>query len=102
MQKLCSNEPHFYIMFPATGIVDIVQNFLLGMILQQVEVAEEKWVVEVVEMEAEEVAFLVEEVVVTIMVVVEPRAMETFGRSAAMELPVFVPVESQKLEEKEP
>lgn len=38
MHKLCSNEPHFYIMCPATDIPDIAQNFPYWMFLKQVEV----------------------------------------------------------------
>lgn len=54
----------------------------------------------VVEMEAKEVAFQVEEVVDMTMVVVL-WGEETFGQNVAEEFPVSVQVESQKQEEKE-
>lgn len=34
VHKLCSNEPHFYIMYLATDVWDTVQNFLSWMVLQ--------------------------------------------------------------------
>ena len=59
----------------------------------------------VVEVGTMEVAFQVEEVaemilvvVVVVVVVVEEWALKTYGQIAALELPVFVQVESQKQE----
>lgn len=110
VNKLCSNEPHFYTMYLATDIVDPVQNFPYWTVLWQVEVEGENWVEEglkvavteakEVEMEAMEVAIRAEEVVGTIKVVVQ-QARKTFGQNAALEFLVTAQVESQKQVQKE-
>lgn len=93
-------------MFPATDIVRVVQKFPHQMVLKRpqeerankVEEEQKVAVIEakVVEVGTMEVAFQVEEEAEMIMMVA--RALKTYGQIAALELPVFVQVESQKQE----
>lgn len=104
-QKLCSSEPHFYILFPATGIAPTVHYFQLPLTPQQVAEVGENLVEEeqveavtqamVAETEVREVALQAAEVVGMTKVVAQ-QDEKTWGQNSAWKLPVSVQVELLK------